>query len=150
MGYDVSVRCNRNNSVLLLLVLLLSVLAPEEVECAHGAETQRDTLALQVNCVYALCPTCELEWQASTRSGSGTAICSGALRGTLGEVFYPACLTERPARSDLAACSIVLPQSAVRDLPLPTEVVAVSLEFRGLPRRQTTRDIPSRRAPPLS
>jgi hypothetical protein len=150
MGYHCFVRCDRKNSVLLLLALLLPILAPEEVECVRGADTRHNAHALQVNCVHALCPTQELEWQASAHSASNTRVCSADRRGILGEVFYPACVTEAPARSAVAFCLLLLAQGTAPRLPLLSEIAFRSIEGRGPPLPRTTLAIPPLRAPPVA
>jgi hypothetical protein len=150
MGYDSLVRYDHKDSILLLLTLLLASAVPEEVECARVTGTRQNTCGLQVNCVHALCPTQELEWQAAARSSSSTAVCSNDRSAVLGEVFYPACVTRAPTRSILVLCPVLPAQDPTLCLPLPTEVVARSLESRGPPLRRATPDIPSRRAPPAA
>lgn len=144
-------RRHRNNSILLLVTLLLALFAPEEVECARLVLAHRAAQMLQIHCVYALCPTEEMECRAPARTASGTEACSADRSDDLTEVFYPACLTEGSGRPSLVV-PLVLSFAGVpdRETPVLAEVIAYPLESRGPPFSSISLCPPSLRAPPIA
>jgi hypothetical protein len=130
-----------------ILALLLAVLAPAEVESVRSC--LGDGAVARLNCVHALFPAVEVEYEPSPETTSRPAGCTMGSGGTLDEVLYPAYWTAAQAFSAPDCHPVPMVSAPAAAVFLPAELVAYFMEQRGPPFRRLTLDAPSLRAPPI-
>jgi hypothetical protein len=148
LGYDAPMRHDRKSNLLLLLALLISLFAPEELE--HIREVYLNGTSFQFYCFDSPLSNRDPDgvWRTSPRAAPGVAICTAVSEGILGALQYPATVVGAQ-RFPAPVFHLVLPRAPLTVAPLPAVGVVYSTVLRGPPLPRITPAPPPLRAPPV-
>jgi hypothetical protein len=147
LGYDARVRNHRKNYLLLLLALLISLFAPEELE--HVREVFLNGTSFQFYCFDSPLSNRDPDgvWRSPPEPAPGVTLYSSESEGLLGALQFPAPL-DGAQRFTPPVLPLLLPPAPVAVAPLSPTVAVSSNPRRGPPLPRITPAPPSLRAPP--